>query len=167
MNIEEWLTRKLKDYEFSDMVIAFILGFLFTNLSLFVHEAGHVIVANLLGCKAGISRLMVYVGASSVEETCSNINLIFIALAGPFAAFLYGLYCWYAGGKDSILRMAGLISFFYSVLPSLAPFIPTSDMGRAISFGFGEGIANLIWLTVSAIIYYLVALEIKDRVKLF
>jgi len=163
MNIEEELIKWLKNFNLSDLAIAFVLGILFTNLSLVVHELSHVLTANYFGCKAGINSLNTYTGSSSIDETCSNDKMILIALAGPLGAFLYGLICWYYGGKNSILRLAGLISFFYSVMPSLYPYIPGSDMYVAISFGLNPGLGTLIWLLISGIIYYLVALEIVDR----
>ena len=166
MNLEERIIEFLRRYDLSDLAIAFIVGLLFTNLSLVIHELSHVIVARYLGCPASINSLNIYTGYSSVGE-CSNDKMVVIALAGPIGAFLYGLFCWYYGGKDSILRLAGLISFFYSVMPSLYPFLPGSDMYAAIRFGFSPALGTIVWLSISAIIYYLVALEIVDRVRIF
>ena len=166
MSLEDRVIEFLRRYDLSDLTIAFIVGLLFTNLSLIIHELSHIFVANYLGCPATIESLNIYTGASSVGE-CTNDKMVIIALAGPIGAFLYGLFCWYHGGKDSILRLAGLISFFYSVMPSLCPFLPGSDVYTAIRFGLNPSLGTILWLSISAIIYYLVALEIVDRIKIF
>jgi len=166
MNIEERIIEWLRSYNLSDLAIAFIVGILFTNLSLIIHESSHIMVARYFKCPAKIRSLNIYTGVSEIGE-CSNDKMILIALAGPIGAFIYGILCWYYGGKDSIMRLAGLISFFYSVMPSLYPFMSGTDMYNAIEFGLNPGYAVLIWLSISAIIYYLVALEIVDRIKIF
>ena len=146
-----------------NLLTAFILGTLFTNLSLVIHELGHVLTANLLGCPAGISFLNLYTGASSIGA-CPDEKMVLVALAGPMFAFLYALYAWFVEGKDSIIRLAGLVSIFYSVLPNLYPAMPGSDAWIAVNqFGLSPVHAWLIWIVTSAIAFYLIAQEITEK----
>jgi len=155
-----WLKEQLN---VNELVFSLIIGIVFVNLSLIIHELSHVIVANLLGVKASIAYLQMFTGATSLGEATPS-QMILIALAGPLGALLYGLYMWYLE-PDGILRFAGLASFFYSVIPNLAPFIQGSDMYVAIQNGLNPFVGWIIYLFVFAYCTKIVLDEIYDRLK--
>lgn len=159
-NFVRWLKEQI---DIDEMAFALIIGFIFVNLSLVIHEICHVIMANLLGVRASLAYLLMYTGATSVGEATPS-QMILIALAGPLGALLYGLYMWYLE-PDGILRYAGLASFFYSVLPNLAPFLQGSDMYVAIQNGLNPLVGWIIYLFVFAYCTKIILDEIYDRLK--
>ncbi|HDD44261.1 MAG TPA: hypothetical protein ENG63_05310 [Candidatus Desulfofervidus auxilii] len=164
LETEGILTKLVKDLRkrttIPQLLFSLIVGFIAVNLSLLVHESSHVIVARLLGVEAGISQLMMFTGMSSIGET-TPMQFYLIALAGPIGAFLYGLWCYFFE-KDSIIRVAGIVSFFYSVLPSLAPFMPGSDMAQIIAKGFNPLLGWIIYLLIFGYCFKLVIQEVIE-----
>lgn len=136
---------------------------IFASLGVFVHEVlGHFLTAILLGCTAKPST-MILIGATQFQ--CVNaaaIKNITIALAGPTISFIFGLALWFVD-KDSIIRFAGLVVMFYSVIPSLAPFIPQSDMAYALSQGFNPLIGWFIFILLGGIISKEALAEIREK----
>lgn len=144
----------------SELMFSLIIGFIFINLSLLIHESSHVIMARILGVEAGINNLLMFTGSSVIGSTTPS-QFILIALAGPMGAFLYGLYCYFIE-KDSIIRVAGIVSFFYSVIPSLAPYLPNSDMFQAIASGLNPLVGWFIYLVIFAYCFKLILEEITE-----
>ena len=160
--IREWVKRK----GYGDLVLILILAHLFMSISVAIHELGHVLTGYLLGCPGGIIQLRIITGETGISR-CPYSKMIIIALGGPLLAFLYGLWLWNAGGKDSILRLAGNISFAYSVIPSIMPFLRGSDMWKAIYvFGLKPWVGWLIYFGISSVCFLLWGLEVVDRWRL-
>jgi len=143
------------------LVFSLIVGYIFVNLSLIIHEGSHVLVARLLGVEAGVNQLLMFTGVSAIGDT-TPIQFILIALAGPIGAFLYGLWCYFVE-KDSVIRVAGIVSFFYSVIPSLAPFMPNSDMAQAIEHGLNPLLGWLIYLLIFSYCFKLIIDEVTEK----
>lgn len=146
-----------------DMIIALIIGFLFMSISTFVHEiVGHTATAGILGCKAS-SKYNVFVGMTGYEcPEGQEWKGIIIALAGPIAAFIFGLWAWFYG-EDDVIRMLGLLSFYYSVIPNLVPWIPYTDMSKAIQLGLDPLLGWLIYLTIQSLVFYWTFEEILEK----
>ena len=153
--IEYWCSEK----GFPEYVTITLVSLLFFGLATTIHELGHVIVANLLGCEATIFDLQLLTGATSVGE-CSNTNLIIISLAGPLTAFAVGLLLWFYE-ENGTPRILALILFFLSSVLQLFP-IEYLDMGQAIKFGLNPIVGWIIFFAVFSVAMNLIWLEIKD-----
>lgn len=157
-NLERWLKEKLP---LSGIALAAVIFLFFTNLSLIVHELSHVFAAKFLGCGASISNLAMFAGASTIKN-CADSQLVWVALAGPLGALAYASYLYFSS-KDGLLRLAGMISIFYSVLPSLGPMMNGSDMNKAIEFGLNPILGWAIFFGVSGYFTYNFIQEITEE----
>lgn len=147
-------------------LMMFLVITLAMSLAAAIHEMGHKATAEFLGCDAE-ALSDVYTGVTGFE--CPNLTglelqkaSIIIALAGPLLALAYGLIMWFQG-KDSILRLFGMIALFYSVFPSLFPLLPNSDMYKAIEWGLNPIIGWAIYIAILGYCGTLLAIEIKDK----
>jgi len=122
-----------------------LLLYIFT--ATFVHETGHLIMGLLTGMKIGIPVISLFVGVTPSYEAFPGLPFILTAYAGPIAALLFGIFIW------RYSKVWALVSFFYSCLPNLWPFIPGSDAYQAVTIG-GLGVewAILIFIIAGAIV---------------
>lgn len=157
-DLKGWLKKKAP---LSGIALAAFIFLFFTNLSLVVHEVSHTLLARLLGCQASISNLAMFAGATSIKN-CADSNLVWVALAGPIGALAYASYLYFSS-KDGLLRLAGMISIFYSVLPSLGPMMNGSDMSKAIQYGFNPILGGAMFFGVSGYFTYQFLREITER----
>ncbi len=119
-------------------------------LSTFVHETGHLLVAWLLGVDVGIPSITYFVGFTPVYSDLSKLPplvVTLIAYAGPLLALLFGIWVW---EKD---KEWAIVTFLYSVLPSLLPIMPGSDAYQAVVYGrFPLFLAWLIFFSALSLI---------------
>jgi len=154
--IEYWLSEKGTP----KFIINTILFLIFFAMSTLIHELGHTVVANLLGCPAAIYELHLLTGATGVAE-CSATSLQYIALAGPLVSFLAGLYLWFTE-EDGKIRMLSIILFFLSSIFQLYPS-GTLDGGMAIKYGMNPLTVWALWLLIVGVTANLFALEITEQ----
>lgn len=150
-----------------ELALSILIGLMFMSISTFVHEViGHTATAGLLGCKA-YPKNGVFVGVTGYEcPKGEEWKGIIIALAGPLAAFIFGLWAWFYE-EDSWIRMLGLLSFYYSVAPNLVPWIPFTDMHKALELGLNPVIGWSIYLLIQSLIFYWTFQEITERKEPF
>jgi len=153
----------------SNLMVAFVLFWVFLGVSLIFHEFGHVLTARLLGCKAGITSLNQVTGASSIDcsmfsEPLKNLKMQWIAYAGPLFAFGLGSYIWLFEGKDSLLRLLAMINWFMSCIPSLYPTMKGGDAYKAVhSFGASPVRAWVVFVVVTSVIAFFLSREISEE----
>jgi len=140
-----------------------IFGYTLIQSATSFHEFFHGILLTLIGCKP-VSGAQIFSGATSWENCeLTDLQWQVIALAGPLGSFFLGLFLWYKGGENSILRFVALSLMLYSTLPSLYPDLPNSDMWVAIQHGFNKGVGYLLWILASGISFHAILDEILDR----
>ncbi len=161
-SLEELLREILTKRGLSNMVVALILGIIFINLSLFFHEVGHIVTSFAMGCKARLFELNFFTGSSVVGDCASN-KLILIALSGGGLAMIYGLWAFFLE-KDGLLRIAGIVSFFYSVIPSWRPAFG-GDMIVAVNNGLNPILGWIIYLGAMGLVFMLIGKDITEREK--
>ena len=145
------------------MLSAFI-GVLLTQASTTFHESIHVLVARLLGAKAGIVGINLYTGASGYEfESAPKFFEILVAVSPPIVIFFTAWYLWNAFGKNSIVRAISIVMWLYSTLPSAFPLIPHSDFNYAISLGANPIFIWAIWVIMNGVAWWNIIEEIEDR----
>lgn len=150
----------------NQQIAGVILFFFFVFLTLIVHESGHIFTARMYGCSAGLQQVMGFTGASGIDCPDGTPNSIWvkIALAGPIISFLFGLWLWFVEGKDSIMRMGGLIAFLYSTIPNLSWWLPNSDMNLAIhQFGLSLITGAIICIAITGFSANLILQELTDK----
>lgn len=137
--------------------LAALFGFLVLNTA--IHETGHIISALMFGCKisgTGAGYLTGITRFSCPFEVKDNpIAFIIIALSGPYWIFFVGNLMWHFS-KTSIIRLGGLLSFWYSVVPNIYPALAGSDMNAAITqFYFNPVIAWALFIITGGYLAYL------------
>ena len=154
--LEYWFSER----GFPKFVYVTAISFLFFLISTTIHELGHFISASLLGCEAGIRYVSLFTGSTGLGE-CHPHVLSIIALSGPLFAFAVGLLIW-EYDENSPWRVLALIMFFLSSILQLIPKEPL-DMGKAIAWGLNPIVGWIIFLTVFAISFNLLWLEITEE----
>jgi len=149
----------VKKWSLNEYLENTILGIIAFFLATFIHEMGHVIVANLLGCKAGLTHSGLITGITSIGE-CSNYKLQIIALAGPLASFLTGIFIWFSESENSKLRLLAIILFLLSSVIQLVPVKPL-DGYQAIEFGMAVWLELLIFISILSVSVNLILDEVK------
>lgn len=142
-----------------------IYVFIFLNVMTFVHELGHYTFLKMFGCPADRPAIWFFFGATGFN--CSTQSLQpwqwwLIAYAGPLFAFIASYFLWNYFGKDSIWRLAALVGYMYGVLPNLVWQVPGTDSYFAVSVGFPEVWATLIFVTAITYISWVAYKEIAE-----
>jgi len=118
-------------------------------ISTAIHELGHVLFAFGVGCPAGISHVGLITGKTAVSESCTNSQLILIALGGPLTAFIVGLIIWFFE-KESKIRYLSVVLMFFSSSLQLIP-LPPLDGYQAIKFGLNPAVEILLFLVTYSV----------------
>ena len=142
-----------------DMVLYGLEGIIFIILATTIHEyLGHALISNILKCEYSVTDIFIFTG-STLVKTCPLDRLLYIALAGPLAAFFIGLLfwaVWYFTRNLPELKVASYILWLYGTIPNLTPFFPENDMFWALKSGLNPFTGILIFLLTTAIIFALI-----------
>lgn len=163
----DYLRDIASDRGIPSVLFSMILMLLAIQLTVVAHESGHMLVANLLGCRAGIGEARFYVGWTGFDcpkewpEERLNKTIQLIALAGPLTAFLVGSYLWFYE-ENGLTRVMALPFWFYGTLPNLY-VIKGTDMSMALQYGLNPLLGLLIYFGISAFISFAVVREVTER----
>jgi len=151
-----------------NVLFCFILFYVTGYISTRIHEFGHWLIAKGYGCEAVIVYSRMVTGGTWVKcpeyYPPSEVKRIIIrvALAGPFISLLFGALLYWGFGRNSILRLMGLIPLLYSYLPNLL-MIEGSDMWVAVENGLHPLIALLIIIASIGIVFFALGREVTER----
>ena len=162
MSLLKRIEEEVKSWNLNEFIENTILGLIAFFLATGIHELGHVIVGNILGCPSQLLHVGLILGVTGVSDTCPPSKMMIIALAGPIFAFLTGIYIWFKEDKDSKLRLLSIILFLISSIVQLVPTEPL-DGYKAIYFGFPVIAELFIFFVVFSISINLILHEIEDR----
>ena len=145
------------------MIADFIVFMAFLQIGTFIHELGHALAGILLNCGGVVEFVNFFTGASYVGMCPADSRMILVALAGPMAGFMFGMYLW-SIGKDMIFRLGGITAWMYSTLPNLFPLLGNgSDIAVAMEYGLTPFAAWTIYIIITSIVAFFIVQEIQDQ----